>query len=115
MGVGHSSAPSKQLQAIALEGLGHCILSSKIYDEAYKTYSNLGSNYGSYRNRAAHPFGIIAILQLYEIDKQRTKETNYKFVLDLYKQIRDGVWLLKPANYDFFIIVLKTGDENINP
>jgi signal transduction histidine kinase/tetratricopeptide (TPR) repeat protein len=103
-----SSAPSKQLQAIALEGLGRCLLSSKKYDEAYKVYSDLGRNYGSYQNRAAHPFGIIAILQLYEIDRQRSKEANYESVLDLYKQMRDGVWLLKPAVYDFYITEIES-------
>jgi len=104
-----SSAPSKPLQAIALEGLGRCLLSSKKYDEAYKVYSDLGRNYGTCQNRAGHPFGIIAILQLYEIDKQQNKEANRKVVFDLYKQMRDGVWLLKPAVYDFFI----TGIESI--
>ncbi len=98
-----SSAPSKQHRAIALESLGRSLLSSKKYDEAYAVYNELSKNYGQFQNKAGHPYGIIAIFQLYEIDKHRKKEANnLKILLDLYNKIRDGVWLINIPTYDFF-------------
>lgn len=102
------SAPSKQHRAIALESLGHCLLSARKYDEAYKVYSDLSRNYGQFQNRAGHPIGIIAILQLNEIDKLRNKDRNLKILLDLYRKIQDGAWSLNPAAYDFFIAEIES-------
>lgn len=102
------SAPSKQHRAIALEGLGHCLFSARSYDEAYKVYSDLSKNYGQFQNRAGHPIGIIAILQLNEIDKLRNKDRNLKILLDLYQKIQDGAWSLNPAAYDFFIAEIES-------
>jgi len=103
------SAPSKQHQAIALEGLGRSLFSSKRYDEAYKVYNELSSNYGQFQNKAGHPYGIIAIFQLYEIDKYRKKETNnLKILFDLCEKIRNGVWLLNTSTYDFFIAEIQS-------
>jgi len=97
------SAPSKQHKAIALEGLGRCLLSSKRYNEAYKVYSELSGRYGQFKNKAGHPYGIIAVFQLYEIDRRRMKEANnLKKLHELYEKIRDGAWLLNTSTYDFF-------------
>lgn len=99
-----SSAPSEQYYAAALDGLGRCLLSLKRYDEAYKVYNELSSSYGQLPNKAGHPFGITAILRLYEINRLRNNgKDNLTIVLDLYAKIRDGVWLLNPPTYDFFI------------
>ena len=97
------SAPSKRHQANALEGLGRCFLSLKRYDEAFKVFNELSQNYGQFKNRAGHPYGIIAVFQLYEIDRHRKKEPNNpQILLDLYEKIRNGVWLLNISTYDFF-------------
>jgi len=97
------SAPSKQHKAIALEGLGRCLLSSKRYNEAYKVYNELSGSYGQFKNKAGHPYGIIAVFQLYEIDQRRMKVAdNLKKLLELYEKIRGGAWLLNTSIYDFF-------------
>jgi tetratricopeptide (TPR) repeat protein len=86
-------AHQKRYQAIALEGLGRCLLSLKKYDEAYKVYNDLSQNYGQFKNKAGHPYGIIAALQLYKIDQLLKREPNNpKILLDLYKKIQEGVW-----------------------
>ena len=102
------AAPSTQHRAIALESLGHCLLSARRYDEAYKVYSDLSRNYGQFQNRAGHPIGIIAILQLNEIDKLRNKDKDFEILLDLYQKIQDGTWSLNPAAYDFFIAEIES-------
>lgn len=96
-------AHSKRYQAIALEGLGRCLLSLTKYDEAYKAYNELSQNYGQFKNKAGHPYGIIAVFQLYEIDQHRKTEPNNPIILlDLYKKIRKGVWPLDISAYDFY-------------
>jgi signal transduction histidine kinase len=98
------SASSKQDRAIALEGLGHCLLSSGNYAEAYKTYNELSQDYGQFQNRAGHPFGIIAMFQLYEIAREKKEEEqSFRILLNLYKQIRDGIWAISQSSYDFYI------------
>ena len=93
----------KRYQAIALEGLGRCLLSLTKYDEAYKAYTELSQNYGQFKNKAGHPYGIIAALQLYKIDQLLKREpNNLKILLDLYKKIQEGVWPLDISMYDFF-------------
>lgn len=97
------SAPSKQQCAIAFEGLGRCFLSSEKYDEADKIYNELSKNYGQFQNKAGHPLGIIAAFQLYEIAKEKKQEENYlRILLDLYKKIREGIWLINQPVYDFY-------------
>lgn len=98
-----STAPSNQYQAIALEGLGRCLLSSKRYNEAYKVYKELSRSYKQFQNKAGHPYGITAVFQLYKIAQHRNIEANnLKNLLGLYEKIRDGVWLLNASTYDFF-------------
>ena len=98
------SAPSKQYQAIALEGWGRCLLSSKKYDKAYEVYSQLSTKYEQFQNKTGHPYGIIAVFQLYEIDQRQKKEENsLKILLVLYEKIRNGVWLINSSAYDFFM------------
>ena len=98
-----STAPSEQLNAISLEGLGRCLLSLKRYDEAWEIYNELSTDYGEFQNRAGHPYGIAAAFQLYEINWiQQKKKTSLAILLDLYKKLRDGEWLLNPSTYHFF-------------
>lgn len=97
-------SPSDQHRAVAFEGLGRCLLSSKKYDEANKVYDDLSKNYGQLRNKAGHPYGIVAEFQLYEIARGKKEEkTCLGILLNLYKQIREGIWLIGQPVYDFYI------------
>ena len=103
------SAPSKQHRAIAFEGLGRCLLSSKKYDEANKVYNELSKNYGQFQNKAGHPYGIIAAFQLYEIAKENKEEENsHRILHDLYEKIREGTWLINISTYDFYITEIES-------
>ncbi|GAF81291.1 unnamed protein product, partial [marine sediment metagenome] len=103
------SVSSKKHLTVALEGLGRCLLSSKRYNEAYKVFKELSNNYGQFQNKAGHPYGIIAVFQLYEIDRYRKKKAkNPKILLDLYEKIRNGAWLLNASAYDFFIAEIES-------
>jgi len=94
---------SKRYQAIALDGLGRCLLSLTKYDEAYKAYNKLSRNYSQFKNKAGHPYGIVAALQLYSIGQLLKIEPNDpKILVDLYKKIQEGVWPLDISTYDFF-------------
>jgi len=107
------SAHSKRYQAIALEGLGRCFLSLKQYNDAYKVYNDLSQNYEQFKNKAGHPYGIIATLQLYKINQLLKIEPNDpKILLDLYKKIQEGVWLLDISTYDFFTTEIDSILEN---
>ena len=105
----YSLAPTNQHKALALEPLGRCLLSSKKYAEAYKVYSDLSAIYGQFLNKAGHPYGILAAFQQYEIEQRRKREEkSLKILLSLYGKIRNGVWLINPATYDFFIVEIES-------
>jgi signal transduction histidine kinase len=105
----YSLAPTNQHKALALEALGRCLLSSKKYREAYKVYSELSAKYAQSLNKAGHPYGILAAFQLYEIERRRKREENSpKSLLSLYGKIRNGVWLINLAAYDFFIVEIES-------
>lgn len=98
------SAPSKMNRAMAFEGLARCLLSSGRFNEATKVYNELSNNYGQLQNRAGHPYGIIAALQLYEIACENKEEDNcLRMLLGLYGKIREGIWLINQPVYDFYI------------
>ena len=98
-----SYTSSEQAVAVAFEGLGRCLLSSERYNEAEKVYNELSTSYGQLRNKAGHPYGIIAGFQLYEIARKRNKEESSPgILLSLYKQIREGAWLISQSVYDFY-------------
>jgi signal transduction histidine kinase len=99
-----SYTTSNRYHAIALEGLGRCLLSSRKYDEASKVYNELSEKYGQFKNKAGHPCGIVAVFQLYEIARERKEEEkSLGILLTLYKQIRAGIWLINQHVYNFFI------------
>ena len=103
------SAPSKQDRAIAFEGRGRCLLSSKNYDEAEKVFNELSKNYGQIQNKAGHPYGIIALFQLYQIAQEQKKdEQSLKILLNLYQKMRDGNWLVNLSIYDFYITEIES-------
>jgi signal transduction histidine kinase len=105
----YALAPTNQHKALALEALGRCLLSSKKYSEAYKVYDELFAKYGQLLNKAGHPYGILAALQLYEIERRRKQEENgLKILLSLYEKIKNGVWLVNLPTYDFFIVEIES-------
>jgi len=104
-----TSAPSRQHKAIALEGLGRCLSASRKYDEAYKVYSELSSKYGQLHNKAGHPYGVVAAVELGVILQRQNKEENsLEILLKLYENIQNGVWLLNLPAYDFFITEIES-------
>jgi signal transduction histidine kinase/tetratricopeptide (TPR) repeat protein len=103
------SAPSNQYRAVAYEGLGRCLLASEKYDEAEKVYNVLSGDYGQFLNKASHPYGIDAIFQLYEIArKKKQEEKSLTVLLNLYKQVREGVWIINQPSYDFYITEIES-------
>lgn len=104
-----SLAPSTQHQAIALEGLGRCLLNIKKYDEAYKIYHELSTKYEQLQNKAGHFYGILSAFQLHEIEiRQKREEKSLEVLFDLSKKIRNGVWLINLPSYYFFITEIES-------
>lgn len=98
-----SIAPSDQHKALALESLGRCVLASRVYEKAQNIYDELAADYGQFKNKAGHPYGILAAFQLYEIEKRRQRnEPSLKILLSLYEKIQTGAWLIDLPSYDFF-------------
>ena len=105
----YSLAPTNQHKALALGALGRCLLSSKKYREAYRAYSELSAKYGQFQNKSGHPYGILAGIQLYEIERLRKREeTSLKILFSLYEKIRNGVWLINLPTYEFFIVEIES-------
>ena len=103
------SAPSNQYRAIAYEGLGRCLISAEKYNEAENAYKVLSESYGHLQNKAGHPYGIIAGFQLYEIAlKSSNEESSLGILLNLYKQIREGIWPISQSVYDFYITEIES-------
>jgi signal transduction histidine kinase len=98
------SAPSGQTRAIAYEGLGRCFFAIKKYTDAEKAYRELSEHFGQINNKAGHPYGIIASIQLYEIAREENKEEkSLRLLFDLYVKIREGVWQVNLPVYDFYV------------
>jgi len=103
------SAPSRQHKAIALEGLGRCLSASRKYDEANKVYNELSTKFGQLQNKAGHPYGVVAAIELFEILQHlRKEEDSLEILLKLYEKMRNGVWLLNLPAYDFFITEIES-------
>ena len=103
------AATSRQHKAIALEGLGRCLSASRKYDQANKVYNELSTKFGQLQNKAGHPYGVVAAIELYEILQHLSKEEDsLEILLKLYEKIRNGVWLLNLPAYDFFITEIES-------
>ena len=103
------SAPSKAHQAKALEGLGRCLLAANKNEEADQVYSELAADLGQFLNAAGHPYGITAAFQLHEIRRRRQKaEESLQVLLDAYRGIHEGRWLLNLGARDFFVGEIET-------
>ncbi|MCK5220428.1 MAG: tetratricopeptide repeat protein, partial [Candidatus Aminicenantes bacterium] len=102
-------APSAQLQARVMEALGRSLLSAKRYNEALSAYQELYNEHKKFLNTASHPYGIISILQIAEINFcLNKKDMALKLLLDLYKEIRSGNWLLNISTYEFFVFEIES-------
>lgn len=100
----YAIAETKLDKAFALEGIGRIQLSQKKYSDAAKSYILLHKEYPQVFNKVRHPYGIIGLLQLYEINKYLgTDKTIVPKFLDTYKKLKDGFWILNSSSYDFFI------------
>jgi len=99
-----SVATSDDQKALVLEAMGRCFLALKSYGKAYKTYTELSTEYGRFLNKAGHPYGITANLQLFEIGKHRNnREKSLGILLQLYENLQNGEYLITLSVYEFFI------------
>ncbi|GAG04498.1 unnamed protein product, partial [marine sediment metagenome] len=90
--------------AFALEGIGRIQLLQKKYSDAAKSYILLYKEYPQVLNKVRHPYGIIGLLQLHEINKYLETDNNIvPKSLDTYKKLKDGFWILNFSSYNFFI------------
>ncbi len=97
------STPIKQWQAFALERYGSCLVSANRYDEAFSVYRELLEKFGQFKNRLGHPYGLLAVLQLFDLAQQQKKEADLlKTLIDTLDKLRNGAWLLKTSTYDFY-------------
>jgi len=104
-----SLAPSQKQKAIALEGIGRSFLSSQRFSAAYGVYTQLSKDFNQFRNKAGHPYGIVAAFQSSAIDRRlKREEKSYKILLDLYEKIINGTWPLNLPIYDFFIAEIES-------
>lgn len=100
----YAIAETKRDKAFALEGIGRIQLSQKKYSDAAKSYILLHKEYPQVFNKVRHPYGIIGLLQLHEINKYLvTDKTIVPKFLDTYKKLKDGFWILNSSSYNFFI------------
>ncbi len=98
------SAPSARYKAIALDGLGRSLFHLKQYNQAQRVYEDLVTQFGQLQNKAGHPYGIAAGLNLSEIKKLQNKdEESIKNLLMLYEGMKKGRWLITLSSYDFFV------------
>jgi len=98
-----SIAISPEQISRALEGKGRCLLASKHFEETEQVYHKLANQFGYVHNNAGHPYGIVAVLQLFELAQQKQEQgRDLGLLLELYKDIQNGRWQLRRATYDFF-------------
>jgi signal transduction histidine kinase/tetratricopeptide (TPR) repeat protein len=108
-----SYSTSEKYRANALDGMGRCLILSGRYDEAYNVYNDLADNYGHSLNRAGHPYGIVALFQLYEIAREKNEIKNgLEIMVNLYKKIREGIWAISRPVYDFYISEIESILQN---
>ncbi len=95
--------PIERLQAHALDGCGRCLYIIKRYDEALPVYEELSKQYGQFKSRLGHPYGVMAALQLYEISlRQGRQENTLKSLMTAFEMLKNGAWRLNSSTYDFY-------------
>jgi signal transduction histidine kinase len=95
-------AATDREKALALAGLGRCLMATAGLDEARRVYEELTGRYGRVQDQAGHFFGLTAAFQIHEIDKRRKSEAAGLGVLvGAYRGLRDGAWPVSRPAYDF--------------
>jgi two-component system phosphate regulon sensor histidine kinase PhoR len=110
------SSASALHKPFAMQGLARCLVAAGYYSRAMAVYADLAGRYSQRHNRAGHPYGIAAGLQLAELERrQNRKEESIHRLLTLYENVRTGTWILNPATYDFFVSELESSlDAHLN-
>jgi signal transduction histidine kinase len=109
----YQMASSGQHKATALEAMGRCFVATKKYDRAVKIYGLLIKDFSHLKNKAGHPFGIVASMQLYEISKRQKKDKQgLEDLIHLYEDIKNGKWLIDIPAYDLFIQEIEAAIES---
>jgi signal transduction histidine kinase len=97
------STPHPNLQALALEGYGRCLVASARFEEAFQAYGELRNQYGQFRNQVGHPYGLLAALRLYDIAGHFDKREDFqKILIQVLERLKNGEWRLKSSAYDFY-------------
>ena len=95
--------PIERLQAHALDGCGRCLYILKKYDEALPVYEEISKQYGQFKSRLGHPYGVMAALQLHEISlRQGRQESTLKSLMTAFEMLKNGAWRLNGSTYDFY-------------
>lgn len=93
----------KHQTAYVLEAMGRCLLALKSYAEAHETYAELATEYGQFLNRAGHPYGLTANLQMYDIgDHLDHKEKDLGILVQILGKLKKGGYLISLSAYEFF-------------
>ena len=107
------SAPSARYEAIALDGLGRSLIHLRQFNQAQRVYEDLATRFGQLQNKARHPYGLAAGLNMSEINKLQNKpEENIKNLLVLYEGMKKGRWLVTLSSYDFFVGEIESQLDN---
>jgi len=97
------STPVKQLQALALESYGRCLIAIENYDEASRVYWKLLDEFSQLKNRVGHPYSVISVLHLNNIARHKPLEKKLLAALvDVLGRLRNGDWKLNSSAYDYF-------------
>jgi signal transduction histidine kinase len=103
------SAPIKQLKAFALERYARCLYAMKKYDEASRAYERMMNEFGQFKNRAGHPYALIAALQLYDMARREQVERNHlEKLIDVLERLRNGEWDLNESTFDYYSQEIKS-------
>jgi signal transduction histidine kinase len=95
--------PVKQLQAFALERYARCLVALKKNEEASQVYWNLLDEFSQYKNRAGHPYGVLAVLNLYYLSVPSQGERDpLRALLEVLGRLRTGEWQLNNSSYEYF-------------
>ncbi|MDH4270719.1 MAG: ATP-binding protein [Candidatus Aminicenantes bacterium] len=95
--------PMERLQAYALAGRGRCLFILQRYEEAFSVFEELLREYGRFKNRLGHPYGVMAALQLHEIAvRQGRQGLPLEDLVSAFARLKNGAWSLKGSTYNFY-------------
>jgi signal transduction histidine kinase/tetratricopeptide (TPR) repeat protein len=97
------ATPRRNLQALAEEGRGRCLCSLSRHEDALKVYEKLRNEYGQCRNKAGHPYGLLAALRLHEIGGHSERQDHVReLLLQALERLKKGEWRLKDSTFEFY-------------